>query len=203
MSHTGFLGGSYAVAQGAFTQAGLIAVDSYEALFAVAKALATQPRARGNHVAMISNGAGTMVQAIDLLAQHGLQLSELSDRSLKRLAEVYPSFYQIANPVDVTGSASSKDYDIGMTILLEDPHVDIIMPWFVFQDTPLEEDIVQIMGNVAAKHDKPILVGAMGGPYTHRMSQAIEAAGVPVFHSVRDWVSAAQALAVNPVGEVL
>jgi 3-hydroxypropionyl-CoA synthetase (ADP-forming) len=34
MSHTGFFGGSYSVAQGAFKQAGIIAVDSYEELVA-------------------------------------------------------------------------------------------------------------------------------------------------------------------------
>lgn len=58
MSHTGFFGGSYDVAAGAFRQAGIIAVDSCEELAAVARALAMQPRARGTGIAMISNGAG-------------------------------------------------------------------------------------------------------------------------------------------------
>ena len=28
---------------------------------------------------------------------------------------------------------------------MDDPNVDIIMPWFVFQDDPLEETIVDVL----------------------------------------------------------
>ncbi|GAB4530373.1 MAG: acetate--CoA ligase family protein [Anaerolineae bacterium] len=198
MSHTGFFGGSYNVVQGAFKQAGIIAVDSYEELVATAKALAMQPRAKGPRVAMISNGAGTMVQGIDLLKSYDLELPELSPESLRRLAEVYPPFYVVQNPIDVTGSATSTDYEVGIETCMHDPHVDIIMPWFVFQDTPLGEDIVQKLGRLTRAYDKPILVGAIGGgPFTIRMSQAIEAEGIPVFHSVREWIAAARGLAFN------
>lgn len=195
VSHTGFFGGSYAVVRGAFAQAGVIAVDSYEELFAAAKALAMQPRARGPRVAMIGNGAGCMVQGIDLLRSYGLELPELTAESISKLTAVYPPFYIVQNPIDVTGSASSTDYENGIEALLRDPNIDIVMPWFVFQDTPLGEDISLKLGRLSKSFDKPILVGAMGGPYTIRMSKEIEAEGVPVFHSVRDWIAAAHALA--------
>jgi 3-hydroxypropionyl-CoA synthetase (ADP-forming) len=84
---------------------------------------------------------------------------------------------------------------------MQDPQVDIVMPWFVFQDTPLEEDIVQKLGRLSRTYDKPILAGAIGGgPFTLKMSQAIEAKGVPVFHSVREWIAAARGLAFNHIG---
>jgi 3-hydroxypropionyl-CoA synthetase (ADP-forming) len=194
ISHTGFFGGSYGVVQGALKQAGLIVVDSYEELFATSKALAMQPQAKGPRIAMISNGAGAMVQGIDLLSSYGLELPELSAASLTRLAEVYPPFYLVQNPIDVTGSATSQDYAVGIETLMQDPCVDIIMPWFVFQDTPLDEAIIQELGRLSRAYDKPILAGAIGGPYTERISRAIEAEGVPVFHSVRDWVAAARGL---------
>lgn len=196
ISHTGFFGGSYSVVQGAFKQAGIIAVDSYEELVATAKALAMQPAARGPRVAMISNGAGTMVQGIDLLKTYDLEIPELSPETLRKLADVYPPFYVVQNPIDVTGSATSTDYEVGIEMCMHDPQVDIVMPWFVFQDTPLGEDIVQKLGRLTREYDKPILVGAIGGgPFTLRMSQAIEAEGVPVFHSVREWIAAARGLA--------
>jgi 3-hydroxypropionyl-CoA synthetase (ADP-forming) len=197
VSHTGFFGGSYAVVRGAFAQAGLIAVDSYEELFATAKALAMQPPARGPRVAMIGNGAGCMVQGIDLLRSYGLELPELSSESISNLTGVYPPFYIVQNPIDVTGSASSTDYEVGIETLLKDPNVDIVMPWFVFQDTPLGEDIDQKLGRLSRSFGKPILAGAMGGPYTDKMSRAVEAEGIPVFHSVRDWIAAARGLAAN------
>jgi len=198
MSHTGFFGGSYRVVQGAFRQAGIIGVDSYEELVATAKALAMQPPASGPRVAMISNGAGTMVQGIDLLKSYALEMPDLSPASIRKLGEVYPPFYVIQNPIDVTGSATSTDYEVGIETCMLDSQVDIVMPWFVFQDTPLGEDIAQKLGRLTRTYDKPILVGAIGGgPFTIRMSQAIEAEGVPVFHSVREWIAAARGLAFD------
>jgi 3-hydroxypropionyl-CoA synthetase (ADP-forming) len=195
ISHTGFFGGTYAVAAGAFKQAGMIAVESIEELAAVSRALALQPPARGHRVAMISNGAGTMVQAMDLFEQYGLSLGKLTDATVARLRQVYPPFYLAQNPVDVTGSATSADYEVGIEALLADPGVDVVMPWFVFQDTPLDEEIVAKLGRLSRQRIKPILCGGMGGPYTEKMSRAIEAAGVPVYRTVREWVAAAGALA--------
>ena len=197
MSHTGFFGGSYGVAQGAFRQAGMIPVDSMEELMAVSKALKMQPRARGNRIAMISNGAGSMVQGIDLLKTSGLEMPELSPDTLRDLTARYPEYFIIQNPIDVTGSASSADYETGIEAMLLDPNIDIAMPWFVFQDTPLDEAIVQKLGRLTRKYNKPILVGGMGGPYTQRMVKEIEAEGVPVFQSVSDWVAAARGLAFH------
>ena len=51
-SHTGSLGGSNAMIMGAFKQAGIISVDSYQELVGCAKALAWQPPAKGNRVAL-------------------------------------------------------------------------------------------------------------------------------------------------------
>jgi 3-hydroxypropionyl-CoA synthetase (ADP-forming) len=195
ISHTGFLGGSYDLCRGAFTQAGLVAVDSIEELCAVAKALSMQPKARGPRVAMISNGAGTMVQAIDLLPQYGLSMIPLRPCSVQTLQGVYPPYFVVQNPVDVTGSATSKDYEVGIRVLVEDLDVDIVMPWFVFQDTPLDENIVQVLADACQRGEKPIICGAIGGSYTDQMSRAIEEVGVPVYHSVRDWMAAAKGLA--------
>jgi 3-hydroxypropionyl-CoA synthetase (ADP-forming) len=197
MSHTGFFGGSYGVAQGCFRQTGMIPVDSMEELMAASKALAMQPRAGGNRVSMISNGAGSMVQGIDLLKSYGLEMPDLNSETVRDLTGCYPSYYIVQNPIDVTGSGTSTDYERGIEALLRDPNIDIVMPWFVFPDTPLEEDIVQKLGRLTRAYDKPILVGTMGGPYTQRMAKAIEDEGVPVFQSVSDWVAAARGLAFH------
>jgi 3-hydroxypropionyl-CoA synthetase (ADP-forming) len=192
MSHTGFFGGSHKVCQGAFRQAGLIDVDSMEELLAAAKALALQPEAKGPRLSMISNGAGTMVQAMDLMHDYGLTMQDLEPATIERLQAAYPGYYIVQNPVDVTGSATSEDYRLGIEALIEDPNVDIIMPWFVFQDTPLDEGIVEALARLSGT--KPILCGAMGGPYTARMGQELEARGVPLFDSIRPWLAAARAV---------
>jgi len=194
-SHTGSLGGSYAVVKGALDQSGIISVDSYEEMTAALKALTWQPVPNGGRVAMVTNGAGPIIAAIDNFERLGLQVAELSEETKRLLKEHYPSTYVIGNPCDITGSANADDYRFAIQSFMDDPNVDIVMPWFVFQDDPLEESIVDVLASFQKQKKKPILVGAMGGPFTERISDRIEEVNVPVYHSVIEWVTAAGALA--------
>jgi 3-hydroxypropionyl-CoA synthetase (ADP-forming) len=193
-SHTGSLGGTYGVVKGALDQAGIIPVDSYEELTASLKALSWQPVPNGGRVAMVTNGAGPIIAAIDNFERLGLQVAEISEQTKKAFKEHYPPTYVIGNPCDITGSANADDYRFAIQTFMDDPNVDIIMPWFVFQDDPLEETIVDVLADFQKQKKKPILVGAMGGPFTKNISQRIEDAYVPVYHSVIEWVTAASAL---------
>src|SRR5919202_729356 len=194
-SHTGSLGGSYMVIKGAFDQAGIISVDSYEELTGSLKALTWQPVPQGNRIAMVTNGAGPIIAAIDHFERLNLQIAEISEQTKEAFKEHYPSTYIIGNPCDITGSASVEDYKFAIQIFMDDPNIDIIMPWFVFQDDPLEETIVDVLANFQKQMKKPILVGAMGGPFTQKLSKRIEDANVPVYHTVITWVTAAGSLA--------
>lgn len=194
-SHTGSLGGSFAVISGAFEQTGIISVDSYEELTSALKALTWQPVPKGNKIAMVTNGAGPIIAAIDNFERLNLELAQLSDQTMKSFKEHYPATYVIGNPCDVTGSASADDYRFAIQSFLDDPNVDIIMPWFVFQDDPLEEKIVDILADFQKQKKKPILVGAMGGPFTEKISKKIEEFNIPVYQSVITWITAAASLA--------
>jgi 3-hydroxypropionyl-CoA synthetase (ADP-forming) len=194
-SHTGSLGGSYAVVKGALDQAGIISVNSYEELTAALKALTWQPVPSGGRVAMVTNGAGPIIAAIDQFENLGLQVAELDEQTKKSLKEHYPPTYIIGNPCDITGSANADDYKFAIQSFIEDPNVDIIMPWFVFQDDPLEETIVDVLASFQKQKKKPLLVAAMGGPFTEKISKQIEDRNVPVYHSVTEWATAAGALA--------
>lgn len=192
MSHTGFLGGSYEVVRGAFRQAGLIEVDSYDELRATCLIISMQPPAQGPRVGMISNGGGVLIQALDLFRQYGLELPELSPETLQRLNEAYPPFYQIHNPIDITGSATSADYEIGIETLMQDPRIDIVMAWFVFQAPLLSDDIVQRLARLKRTYAKPMVLGTIGGPVSENRARAINELRIPIFNSVRAWVAAAR-----------
>jgi 3-hydroxypropionyl-CoA synthetase (ADP-forming) len=179
VSHTGSMGGSYAVVKGALKQAGVILVDSYQELVGTLKALAWQPAAKGNRVALVSNGIGPVISAIDHFERLGLEVAQISESTLKAFKEHYPPTFVIGNPLDVTGSATSSDYKFAIEKFMEDPNVDIIMPWFVFQDDPLDEGIVDVLAELNKDKKKPILAGAIGGQYTAKMVKAIESKGIP------------------------
>src|SRR4029078_10869241 len=194
-SHTGSLGGTYSVVKGAFSQNGIISVDSYDELTASLKALSWQPVPEGNRVAMVTNGAGPIIAAIDQFERLGLQVANLSEESMKSFKSNYTATYVLGNPCDVTGSANADDYKFAIQTFMDDPNVDIIMPWFVFQDDPLEEKIVDILAEFNRQGKKPILVGALGGPFTQKMANKLEENNVPVYQSVNTWSIAASSLA--------
>ncbi len=194
VSHTGWVSqSSPEMNKGMFKQAGIILAKTFHQQCAMLKALYNQPPARGPNVAFVSNGAGPVVSAIDLIQESPLHLAGLLPESIEELKEAFPYYFIPVNPVDVTGSATSRDYETTLHVFLKDPCVHICMVYCVFQDTPLDEGIVEVLAN-ASRAGKSLLVCALGGSYSKRMSKRIEMKGIPVFASIDDWVAAAEAL---------
>ena len=137
-----------------------------------------------------------MIGAIDHFERFGLELAKVSENTVKEMKAHYPATYVIGNgnPVDVTGGANADDYRYAIQKFMEDPNVDIIMPWFVFQDDPLEETIIDYLDEFSKQRKKPVIVGGNGGPYTKKVSDMIEKHNVPVYDDIRTWVAVASAL---------
>jgi 3-hydroxypropionyl-CoA synthetase (ADP-forming) len=144
---------------------------------------------------MVTNGAGPIIAAIDRFEDLGLKLANLSEGTMNSFKQHYPATYVLGNPLDVTGSATADDYKFAIQAFMDDPNVDIIMPWFVFQDDPLEETIVDVLAGFQKLKKKPILVGAMGGPFTRKIGSEIESKNIPVYDFVSTWSTAAGSLA--------
>lgn len=194
VSHTGAYGGSYAVYRDILQDCGVILTDSLHECFSASLALSLQPAAKGNRVALVSNGAGPMVNALDLFGAKGLTLATLSEVSMQSMRDHFSFFYIVSNPVDITGSATSSDYDYVMKQLLHDDGVDIIMPFFVFQNTPLDEAIVEKMSTHNVLRKKPIICCCTEGAYSARMKEKLLQKGIPVFTHINEWVVAAYAV---------
>ena len=101
------------------------------------------------------------------------------------------SAIEIANNIRTNESLNDLEHN---KQFYDENNVDIVMPWFVFQDNPLEETIVKHLAEFSKKKKKPILVGGNGGPYTKKMSKLIEKQKIPVFDDLRIWIAAASAL---------
>jgi 3-hydroxypropionyl-CoA synthetase (ADP-forming) len=196
--HNGSLATSYGVMRGALNHAGIVSVDSYEELVGSLKALAWQPAANGNKVAMVTNGGGAVVAALDQIDRAGLQTADLTAETKKALEEHYPPSYISANPCDLTCIATSDDYRFAIQKFMDDRNVDIIMlwfvPWFVFKNDPLKESIVGVLASFRRENKKPILVGTMEGGFDDAILKSIEDENIPMYRSVSTWVNAAGSL---------
>jgi acetyltransferase len=122
-SHTAALSGSDELSDAAFRQAGVIRVEEVSDLLDVALVMLGQPLPRGKKVAVLTVGGGLGVIAADALKKHGLELSDLSPATLKKLGSVLSGRWSRGNPVDTSGDISYPC----LLPLLEDKNVDAVV----------------------------------------------------------------------------
>ena len=106
-SHTGWLAGSFEVAEAAFRQAGMVVASNLEDFFDKIKALNMQPLPVNTGIAMVTNGAGPCVMAADQIEQTELHLATLSASTKSKLTTSLPSYCLVSDTaIDLTGSAT-------------------------------------------------------------------------------------------------
>ncbi|MGH7248028.1 MAG: acetate--CoA ligase family protein, partial [Pseudomonadota bacterium] len=110
MTHTGALAGADAVYDAAFRRAGLLRVFDLDELFAAAETLGHLTTVSGKRLAILTNGGGIGVLAVDRLADVDGQLADIAPETMRRLDEALPPTWSRANPVDIAGDADGARY---------------------------------------------------------------------------------------------
>ena len=102
LSHTGALAGPDILYEGIFRQAGIIRCDSIEDLYAHGWVHATQPRLRGNRLAVVTNSGGPGTAVSHHADREGMTVPRFSDALQAKIRPLIPPHASGANPVDVT-----------------------------------------------------------------------------------------------------
>ncbi|HET8745735.1 MAG TPA: acetate--CoA ligase family protein, partial [Ramlibacter sp.] len=195
-SHTGAMAGSDAVFDAAVRRAGLLRVDTLEALFDAAATLAHPPRWRGERLVVLTNGGGAGVLAADALALAGGQLAPLSDATLQALDAGLPATWSRGNPVDIVGDAPVQRYVHALRTLLAAPEVDGIL--FLHAPTAVVPavDIAQACLPLLQAADKAVLACWLGGATVDAARRLSADAGFPCRgtpeHAVAAWMQLVQ-----------
>ena len=126
-THTGALAGSDAVYDAAFRRAGLLRVFDLDELFSAAEMLARVKPFEGQRLAILTNGGGIGVLAVDRLIDLGGKLAELSSTTIQHLDAVLPKIWSRANPIDIAGDANAMRYRTALEALIDDPENDAVM----------------------------------------------------------------------------
>ncbi|BBE72346.1 bifunctional acetate--CoA ligase family protein/GNAT family N-acetyltransferase [Oharaeibacter diazotrophicus] len=126
-SHTGALAGVDAVYDAAFRRAGLLRVEDLGQLFAAAETLSLVPRVPGKRVAVVTNGGGVGVLAVDRLVDLGGTLAQFAPETMAALEAAMPPTWSKANPVDIVGDAPPARYGAALDAVLADPGVDAVV----------------------------------------------------------------------------
>ena len=194
-THTGALAGSDAVYDAAFRRAGMLRVYDLRQLFDCAELLGRGFVPRGNRLALLTNGGGIGVLAIDRLAELGGAAANLSADTVASLDKVLPPNWSHGNPVDISGDADAARYISALDALLEDANSDAVLVMNVETAVAPAEGIAEAVarrvGDFRAKRSvvAPLVLAAWAGT-DERTSATFEAAGIPHFPTEDDAVRA-------------
>lgn len=178
-SHTASLAGSDQAADALFAQTGIIRVDTLDDLFSVARLLASQPIPKGRRVAVLTNGGGPGIIAVDAAVAAGLDIPALSPETQARLREVLPPHASVRNPVDTIAGAGPETYRACLEILCDDPQLDALVVIFIPPLATPTSEVAKVLAEVLAA--RPALamtvVAVFFDPATSMLSVPVAASG--------------------------
>ncbi len=193
LTHTGALAGSDAVYDAAFRRAGLLRVLDLDELFAAAETLGHQATLSGERLAILTNGGGVGVLAVDRLADLGGQLAAISPATMQKLDAALPPIWSRANPADIAGDADAARYATALDLLLADEANDAVLVMNVPTALASPIDAARQVIAVTQKHrgernpPKPVFAVWVGG--SAEAEAAFDAANIPSYATEADAVA--------------
>jgi acetyltransferase len=151
-THTGALAGSDAVYDAAFRRAGALRVSDLRELFDCAETLGRLASPPGKRLAILTNGGGIGVLAVDRLVELGGIPAAIAPATRERLDVVLPRTWSRSNPVDIAGDADPARYAAALEALLDDASNDAILVMNVQTAIASAEDIATTVTVVVEKY---------------------------------------------------
>lgn len=192
-THTGALAGSDAVYDAAFRRAGLVRAYDVADLFAAAETLGRQAPFDGDRVAILTNGGGIGVLAVDRLLDLGIGLATLAEATKARLDAVLPPSWSQANPVDIIGDADADRFAKALAALLEDENSDAVLVLDVATRLTSQREAAEAIARVVERRRarrelrKPVFTAWIGAEKDEGPDRFV-AAGIPSFPTEADAV---------------
>lgn len=178
-SHTGALAGSDAVYDAAFARAGLLRVRTMQQLFDTVALLAMTPQVMGERLAIITNGGGAGVLAVDDLLDAGGSMAQLEPATMAALDGVLPTTWSHGNPVDVIGDADVARYTAAVETVARDPNVDALLvmlcPTAIVDPLTVADALPRVLNG------KPLLAAWLGEASVLTARARFIAKGTPTF----------------------
>ncbi|MDH4226499.1 MAG: acetate--CoA ligase family protein [Deltaproteobacteria bacterium] len=199
-SHTGSIAGRYEIYRAAFKKAGVVELGSYEELMDSCRVLSKSPvMPKGRRVAIITDGGGMGVGIADACEAAGLDVTQLAENKANELRSVFPAYFTVSNPIDLTGSVTDEWYALSLKTVLEGDGYDMAIVAALWGPPGLTDKLPMMLAEEAQKAAKPVIICSPGGSFTLSKRALFEKAGLPVFSTPEGAVRAASVLVKKSV----
>ena len=192
-THTGALAGSDVVYDAAFRRAGILRVSDLRELFDCAETLGRVESPPGKRLAILTNGGGIGVLAVDRLVELGGIPAAIAPATREKLDAVLPPTWSGSNPVDIVGDADPGRYAAALEVLLADPGNDAILVMNVQTAIAPADDIAATVTGLVSKYRqqrhgsaKPVLAVWVGAD--QKIADLLSGAGIPNYPTEDDAV---------------
>ena len=165
----------------ALKRAGTVRVHTYAQLFASARILASGRIPRSNRLAIVTNGRGPGLLAMDRAAETDVVLADLSAGTRVALAALLPPEADPGNPVDVRGEATPARFGAAVTAVLADPGVDAVLALHVPAPAASPAATAEAVAAAARTAGKPVLAAWLGVIDQPDARVALESGGIANF----------------------
>ncbi len=192
-THTGALAGMDAAVDAALTRAGVLRVTYLEELFDAAEITSRFRPQERSRLAIVTNGGGAGVLAVDQLADTAGQLAELSPQTYEALNAALPATWSHANPIDIIGDAPPERYAAAVSAAAADENVDAVLVMNCPTALASPIDAARAVAGLADKGriaGKPVLACWLGD-HTARAARAeLQKAGIASLETPGDAIAA-------------
>jgi acetyltransferase len=187
------LAGADDVYDAAFRRAGLLRVLDLDELFTATETLGRVRQLSGNRLAILTNGGGIGVLAVDRLVDLGGVLAAVGSGAMAKLDAVLPPTWSKSNPVDIVGDADASRYAAALDALLSDDENDAILVMNVATALASPSEAATAVAASVRAHKsttcppKPVFAVWVGD--RGNASRELEAAGIPHYPTESDAVA--------------
>ncbi|MGF1719239.1 bifunctional acetate--CoA ligase family protein/GNAT family N-acetyltransferase [Vibrio kyushuensis] len=171
----------------AIRRTGMLRVHNTHELFAAVETLTHSVPLRGERLAIITNGGGPAIMAVDTLLERGGKLAKLSNETRKKLDTILPSSWSQSNPIDMVGDAGHRRYVSTLNTLLDSNDADAILimhsPSAVSESEQTAQELIDaIKAHPRSKHFN-ILTNWSGELTAKPARQVFTQAGIPTYRT--------------------
>jgi acyl-CoA synthetase (NDP forming) len=189
MSHTSSLSGNSRLLESILQMSGITLANDFHQMIDLARTLSMFPDAISTSRTVIltfSGGAGIL--SCDLMEKNGINIAQLSEKTIDALGTIFPNWMPVTNPVDLYPAMElhgrDPTYNQAISIVLEDPNVDVILVHYVagLSDQILDLNTLKIRADSVGKAVLFWLIGLREDARSFRLKA--QACGIPVYGEI-------------------
>jgi acetyltransferase len=172
----------------AIRRAGMLRVYTTEQMFAAVETVARAKRMYGDRLAILGNGEGPVVLAMDALQYGGGQQAVLQEATVEKLRALVPE-WRGSGPLNIRGDAPPERYRDVVEVLLHDPGAHAVLMIHAPNAVVDPADVARAVAPLAKASSRNVL-GCWFGVQSVLEARTIAAeAGMPAYRTPEDAVN--------------